>query len=480
MTIEEKTIYERVQIIYARTNKQFINVRFQKNTRFTKEDLVEDFQTTKLDFEPYDHATKNIELKVGDHLQYFEMEKDGQFVGFATEKFMPSTFDFWFLATMLKNGAIDFGFVSETGSGQAEAEAITEIFEENIKNSARVDRWEEGRDAFVANVRFFTSRNLPVSAVLPAFPCKSFNLEKVHSPKPDLGEELAIRRIIEFVDLVNKVYEPGMHFYIVSDGHVFSDCVNVDDDVFDAFTLELKKIYHRVKPEGFNHLFFKGLNECFDSQTKEEIEHTLQNVQVEHYLPTKLDRETELNRKILMVGCDDSADLIRQQIRTPGHPRLYLYRGFNKFMREDLINTPIAKETSSKKFKKMVSGVAYEMIRRNDAYSNLVEFVFPFHLRLSIHAHHNAGPKYGIRMLNPAICKTVNHDQDEEDKLLHIPTPWHNAVFKISDEPKLVISNSKLSEVYENDENYTGGWNNEQNCFMFIRTKLPVMDRSGS
>lgn len=470
MTIEEKTIYERVQVIYARNNKQVINLRVQKNSQFTKEDLLEDFKSAKLDVQIEDNIVDEIVVKVGDKLQYFEKEKDGQFVGYATEKFSPSRFDLWFLATMLQNSAIDFGFNLEVGSGRKEAEAITKVFEEKIKNSARVDRWEEGRDAFVEHVRFFTSRNLPVSAVLPAFPCKSFNLEKVHSAKPDLGEELAIRRIIEFVGLVNKIYEPGMHFYIVSDGHVFSDCVNVGDDVVDTFTLELKKIYHRVRPEGFDHLFFKGLNECFESKTKNEIAHVLQNVEVDHYLPTKLDKETEVNRKILMLGCDDSADLIREQIKTPGHPRLYLYRGFNKFMQEDLINTPTANEISLKKFKKMVSSIAFEMIRRNDAYSNLVEFVFPFHLRLSIHAHHNAGPKYGIRMLNPEICKTVNHDQDEEDKLLHVPTPWHNAVFKVSDQSKMIISNSKLREFYEKNDSYTGGWNDDENCFVYIRT----------
>ncbi|RKP32771.1 hypothetical protein METBISCDRAFT_21040 [Metschnikowia bicuspidata] len=469
MTLEDKTIYERVQLIYARNEKQIINLRLQKNAQLSKEDVMNDMLVSKLDISSEANTCNDLVVKVGEKLKYFEIEKDGQYIGFATEMFTPSVFDAWFLLTMLKNSAIDFNFAAEVGAGKKEAEAITRIFETEIKNSARIDRWEEGRDAFVEHVRFFTARNLPVSAVLPAFPCKSFNLEKVQSPKPDMGEELAIRRILEFVLKVNQIYEPGMHFYIVSDGHVFSDCVNVDDDVVDEFTEELKKIYHRVRPEGFNHLFFKGLNECFESRTKGDIAKVLLDIQVDHYLPTKLDRETEVNRKILMLGCDDSADLIKEQIRTPGHPRLYLFRGFNKFMQEDLANTPIAQEVSSKKFKKTVAGVAYEMIRRNDAYSNLVELVFPFHLRLSIHAHHNAGPKYGIRLFNPQLCRTVNHDQDEEDRLLHIPTPWHNAVFKVSDEPKIIVANSKLCQMYDEDNNYTGGWNDNQRCYVYVR-----------
>lgn len=472
MTVEDKTIYERVQFIYARNNKQIINLRAQKFSNLNKEQVLEDLQRAKLDTTIEANGSKDVVVKVGEKLKYFEMEKSGRFVGLATERFSPSTFDTWFLATMLKNGSVDFGFVAATTNGGEEAEEITQIFEQCVKNVARNDRWEEGREAFVEAVRFFTSRNLPISAVLPAFPCKSYNLDKVHSPEPDLGEELAITRIIEFVEQINAVYAPGMHFYIVSDGHVFSDCVNQDDDVVDNFTFGLMKLYNRIRPQGFDHLFFKGLNDCFESSTKHEIGIILQNVTVDHYLETKLDKETEINRKILMLGCDDSAELIREQIKTPGHPRLALYRGFNKFMKEDLSNCPSVKGMSMKKFKKMVSGVAFEMIRRNDAYSNLVEMVFPFHLRFSIHAHTNAGPKYGIRMLNPEICQTVNHDQDEEDRLLHIPTPWHNAVFKVSDSKKLIISNSQLSKKYDEDENYTGGWNDDQKCYVYIRTTI--------
>lgn len=469
MTIEDKTIYERVQYIYARNNKQIINLRPQKFAQYTTEEVDGDLQLARLDPQSGADLSNDMIIKRGEKLSYFELEKDGRFVGYATEIFSPSPFDAWFLRTMLQNSSIDFGFIPKGTELKDMAEHITQIFEASVKNCARDDRWEEGRAAFVEHVRFFTSRNVPVSAVLPAFPCKSHNLDKVHSPSPDFGEELAIRRIIEFVSQVNKIYPPGLHFYIVSDGHVFSDCVNQDDDVVDNFTLELKKIYYRIRPEGFDHLFFRGLNECFESETKYKVASILQSVEVDHYLPTKLDQGTEVNRKILMMGCDDSADLIREQIQTPGHPRLYLYRGFNKFMKEDLINTSIAKQVSTKKFKKMVSGIAFEMIRRNDAYSNLVELVFPFHLRLSIHAHTNAGPKYGIRMLNPEICRTVNHDQDEEDKLLHVPTPWHNTVFKVSDEPKLIISNSRLSKTYDEDDCYTGGWDETQRCFVYTK-----------
>ena len=69
------------------------------------------------------------------------------------------------------------------------------------------------------------------------------------------------------------------------------------------------------------------------------------------------------------------------------------------------------------------------MIKRNDAYSNLVELMFPFHLRFSIHAHCNSGPKFGISLLSKTgdnQCRPINTIQDHKEPrntdLLHIPT----------------------------------------------------------
>lgn len=473
MTVTGKTIYEKIHYLYCRSDNKIHNARRQKFAVQSEEEIKEiifDFQQTRIQ----DRETGlNIRLFVD--MMIIEKKKDGLTVGVATESFQPKPFDLWFVLTILDNSAMVFYNQDLTfqlsrmnlGDAREMAMKITNIFEQTVKNSAQVDRWSEGKDAFINNVNFFTSRNVQVEAVLPAFPCKSLNTEKVSSPVPDKGEELAILRIIEFVSLVNEVYPPGMKFFIVSDGHVFSDCINVDDDVVDSYTENLKKLYQEVKPEGFEGIHFRGLNDCFESPTKDMIASSLADINVDHYLNTKLDDATELNRKIMMLGCDDNADTLRDEIKTPLHPRLFLYRGFNKFMYEDLVNTTMAKSMSRKKFKKMVSSVAFEMILRNDAYSNLVELVFPFHLRLSIHAHHNAGPKYGIRLLDDSICCSYNHNSEEEDRLLHIPTPWHNAVFKISDREKMIVSNSKLASVFDNDEKYVGGWHEKERCYVY-------------
>ncbi|PVH14482.1 uncharacterized protein CXQ87_002623 [Candidozyma duobushaemuli] len=461
MTLANKTTFERIHYIYSRNEKRFLTLRKQKFADASPETIWNSMSSNKFNSSP----GLNI-ADLGDYLA-FETCSGDCIVGVVTEHFNPSHFDLWFISTVLKNGSIEHkGKASETKGVEA-ARAVTELFEHKLRNVARVDRWSEGKSDFERNVLFFTSRNAPILSVLPAFPCKSSNYDKVASCFPDMGEELAIRRIIDFVTAVQDVYPPGMKFYLVSDGHVFSDCIHVDDDMVDVYFAKLEAMYQRVKPADFDGIIFRGLNDCFESDERGLVAELLHSVEVEHPIPTRLDEETEINRKVLMLGCDDNADVLRKQIQTPNHPRLYLYRGFNKFMCEDLSQTEFAKSISRKKYKKMISQVAFEMIRRNDAYSNLVELIFPFHIRFSIHAHHNAGPKYGVRLLDPEVCSMSGHNQNEEDRLLHIPTPWHNSVFKMVDSDKFIVSHARLAKELESNPEVEGGWDEEQLLFLY-------------
>lgn len=473
MTIASKTIYERIQYIYSCNKVKFLAFKKQSGSTLEEEEVWDLLKKTS-DF-ALKHKSDNLVVKRMSHYLSFERNDNGITTGFITPVFEPSLFDVWFVDTMLQNGTISFqsSDVADLVKGiqlsdkHLICEKIVGVFETTIKHAARVDEWSKGREVFFRNLEFFVSRGLPIEAVLPAFPCKSSNPDKVSGTVPDKGEELAIKQIINFVNLVRDIYPPGMKFFIVSDGHVFSDCINVDDSDVDSYTEELKKLYDEVKPNGFEGIYFRGLNDCFTSKMKSVVELYLLEVTVDHFIETQLDNDTEINRKILMVGCDNNVDLLRRHINTPHHPRLYLYRGFNRFMLDDLILYQKKHQLSRKKYKKLVSQVAFEMIRRNDAYSNLVELIFPFHLRLSIHAHPNCGPKFGIRLLNPKVCAAQGHNQDDEDRLLHIPTPWHNTIFKVKGVTKLVIGSSKIAKEYGKNPDYTGGWNVEERCYEF-------------
>ncbi|SCU95201.1 LADA_0G14202g1_1 [Lachancea dasiensis] len=372
-------------------------------------------------------------------------------------------FNDWLVAHILEQTrmSLDHSFIftnRENYAGQ-----FTDYFARNLKNTTSNDQWEAGgRDQFLQRVKYFTDRNLTIQCILPAFPCKSSNFEKVHGAAPDKGEEFALRRLISATEEVQNFYPPGMKLWIVSDGHVFSDCIGVDDDVVDDYTKSLHELYQKIVSPGTDAIGFVGLKELFfTGETMSAFdEGMVQEIDLPHYTGSRIGGDSELCRQILMKGFDTDDGRLRQQILIPGHPRLHLFRGFSRFMMEDLSHLAHFKNYSRKHFKKVVSKVAFEMIKRNDAYSNLVELIFPHHMRFSIHAHTNSGPKFGIKLISTEQCKTVKSlDGKEEpscEDLLHIPTPWHNCVVKMENDYYLSKSKIVLDAIASG--RYEGSW----------------------
>lgn len=89
--------------------------------------------------------------------------------------------------------------------------------------------------------------------------------------------------------------------------------------------------------------------------------------------------------------------------------------------------------------------------------------MYPFHVRLSIHAHCNSGPKFGIRMLCAQECKIIRNLKDSDatpvfDDLLHIPTPWHNCVINVEGESHYFIGKSEVAMKAIATGTYQGTW----------------------
>lgn len=182
---------------------------------------------------------------------------------------------------------------------------------------------------------------------------------------------------------------------------------------------------------------FMGLHEMFhlDDEHMRLAPEVISKVYVPIYVNTIHTPEANRCRQLLTAGSGIDGTALRQKIETSDKSALALYRGFSKFMCEDLAFHPSMKATSKSKQKKIAANVAFEMLKRNQAYSNLVEVLFPAHVRLSIHAHLNDGPKFGVNLLGQSGCRTtvslLEDIPETSDDLLHIPTPWHNSVIKI-------------------------------------------------
>ncbi|KAF2819793.1 hypothetical protein CC86DRAFT_334866 [Ophiobolus disseminans] len=347
---------------------------------------------------------------------------------------------------------------------------IAEIFERRLKNISKDDQWSNGgREIFLNRVFGYVDKNLPIQCALPAFPCKSPNPNKVGGIMPDLAEHIAMDVLHEFIKEVNTVYEPGATMWVINDGHVFSDCIGVDDEMIDTYDACMAAIYHQRFPEESSApvptIKFKGLKNIFaaDSDGFRGLEKLLKDShKMPHPVKTKLTGEAELCRKLMLGIGGPDRNYIRQLITEQEPDALGLYRGQTRFMLEDLADVPSVKSLSGKQKKKTAALVAEEMMSRNQAYSNLTELLLPNYVRLSIHAHNNAGPKFAVRLLPANKVRAIDSLESclEPNPVyeFQLPTPWHNCMIKVEGDDFLYLGRSQIARKAMESPDYDGSW----------------------
>ncbi|EKG15131.1 Pyoverdine biosynthesis, partial [Macrophomina phaseolina MS6] len=271
------------------------------------------------------------------------------------------------------------------------ARRIAEVFDQNLRNIASNDKWKIGRGYFEARVLDYVSRRLPVRFCLPAFPCKSPNTEKTCGPGPDRAEYLALKALDNFAHHVGDIYGPGAIVLIVSDGHVFSDLLEVKDDQVDAYGESLKQMYYRMNSskQCNGNIQFTSLAEIFfGNQEITDLfqEQWIEGLDLTHPIESERSKKAELCRKLMMALGQNDKTVLRSLISSQDPSTLGLYRGLSRFMLDDLAQSRAFAGLSASKRKRLSTSVAAEMMVRNCAYSNLVALLFPSHVRLSIHA----------------------------------------------------------------------------------------------
>lgn len=137
--------------------------------------------------------------------------------------------DSFFAAIILKGTQLDASQPDDAVYGslslEETTEAIVDYFDAELRYVGKGDLWDfGGRDYFRDRVFYYTSRQKKLELCLPAFPCKSTNQDKVQGNRPDRGEYISLVNLHKFVEGVEKIYAPGAKLWIISDGHVFSDC----------------------------------------------------------------------------------------------------------------------------------------------------------------------------------------------------------------------------------------------------------------
>ncbi|KAF2195181.1 hypothetical protein K469DRAFT_515510, partial [Zopfia rhizophila CBS 207.26] len=348
-------------------------------------------------------------------------------------------------------------------------ESVADIFEQKLKNASRDDQWHAGgREHFMNRVHGFVERDLPILLCLPAFPCKSPNPSKVGGTMPDLAEHIALGVLRRFVREICKIYPPGATLWIISDGHVFSDCIGVDDgmvDTYDARLIEVYKEKYPVEDGPVPAIRFMGLKDIFMSNPdsfSSFSESWLASMDVPHPIKTELTDPSELCRKLLLGVSEADRGFIRSCITEQEPHALQLYRGQTRFMLEDLTMVPTIKTLSTNQRKKVAAKVAAEMISRNQAYSNLVELLLPNYVRLSIHAHNNKGPKFAVRLLPKSLVRPIDSLENRHEPVpayeFQIPTPWHNSIIKVEGDELMYLARAEVAKVAVSGSSFEGSW----------------------
>ncbi|MGS4344466.1 L-tyrosine/L-tryptophan isonitrile synthase family protein [Myroides odoratus] len=232
-------------------------------------------------------------------------------------------------------------------------------------------------------INYFTSQNLPLHFILPAFPAKSPNPEKVLGPLPDLAEEIALMTLENMCKEISSIYSPGATLTICSDGRIFSELVGVTDE---QITLYVKKIKELITKLNLQHINIVNLEDLtagnsFDEQRQELFEKYAEPLE----------------------------DL---QHRMKVNPEFqHLFNGIHRFISED--RKAVAPDSTMSQIKKESKTIALQVIQHSNAWTRFLLYIYPNSIRLSIHPYNSHNDKIGIQ-----LTKATNN----------WITPWHGVI----------------------------------------------------
>ena len=226
------------------------------------------------------------------------------------------------------------------------------------------------------------SAGVPVRFVLPAFPTKAANPRKTSGEGLDLGDVTALFRLEQLSEHVRQLHGPGAEIVLCSDGRVFADVVGVTDAAVSVYRDDLRRALDRYALRSIR-LFC--LEDAYGDGEPENLRRTL----VDEFAV-------------------DLASLREESERLP--TRRAMIDGIHRFPVEDTVGRD--PRISRSAARRSTRELAYETVRRSDAWSRLVAARFPEALRLSIHPQGFGSEKVPVRLL-PADDRWA--------------TPWHRS-----------------------------------------------------
>lgn len=228
----------------------------------------------------------------------------------------------------------------------------------------------------------------PITFVLPAFPGKSPNPAKVLGIFPDMAEQLSLKFLNNLCQQIQKMYSPGAHVILCSDGRVFNDVVGIRDIDVTEYQRALSLL---IKKMSFTFIYTFNLDDLYSGFDFSQMRHRL----MEEY-GEQLEDIKDAVRKGNKMSCSIENEEVHRQ-----------YCGITRFLVEDAIRPQqsLSRNTIQKECRKK----AYIVIQRSRAWSKLIAKYFPDAVRLSIHPQTCGTSKLGIRLMEAESWMTPWH-----------------------------------------------------------------------
>jgi pyoverdine/dityrosine biosynthesis protein Dit1 len=251
--------------------------------------------------------------------------------------------------------------------------------------------------------------NKPVTFVLPAFPGKSPNPEKVLGVLPDKAERLSLNFLGNLCHRIKKNYSPGIKIILCSDGRVFSDVVGIQEDNITAYQSELSRFIEELSLPDISTFnlddYYAGPN----------------FIQMREELMSRYGKSLDHLKEKIRKGGTLLADPDEQEANR-------MYCGITRFLFEDSLYPGQTKSRAA--LQKESRSKAYEVIRRSNAWSELIAERFPEAVRLSIHPQTCESKKLGIRLIANESWMT----------------PWHGVAVDTND-GHILLKRSQAEEL---------------------------------
>jgi pyoverdine/dityrosine biosynthesis protein Dit1 len=101
---------------------------------------------------------------------------------------------------------------------------VVEVFKRFCLHSSNDGHQQEGSvfDSLPEKLKVNFAANQPITMVLPAFPWKNPNQDKVLGVGADLGDEFGLAKLNHLCDEISKVYPYGARLILICDGLVYN------------------------------------------------------------------------------------------------------------------------------------------------------------------------------------------------------------------------------------------------------------------